>query len=468
MINISKEKEYMPTEKPENRVNNFDEVESGYDSNSALKEAQRCLNCKAKPCVKGCPVSVDIPEFIGKICRNDVRAAFEIISKSNPFPAVCGRVCPQEKQCEAFCVKGKIGEPVGIGRLERYVGDCASAHNFKIQSDLKKDDGFSYSDFKVAVIGSGPSGLSCAHELNKIGFKVTIFETLHEFGGVLSYGIPKFRLPKSVTNYEINKLKEYGIEMINNIVVGKSITIDDLFSMSYSAVYIASGAGFPKFMNIKGENLQGIYSANEFLTRINLMNAHKDEYDTPLTELGEVIVIGGGNVAIDAARCARRLTKNDVTVIYRRSETEMPARLDEIAHAKEENIKFMFLSNPTEFLGSEGKLREIKYQKMKFTEPDESGRRGVQPDSDKYYIMKADTAIVAIGNNSNPIISESTPNLECDKFGRILIKSGQTRTSIPFVYAGGDIVTGAATVISAMSAGKKAAHEICEDLKNKN
>ena len=344
MINKSKEKEYMPTENFEDRITSFKEVELGYDKDSALKEAERCLGCKNKPCVSGCPLNIDIPEFIAQIRNNEVESAYSTIQKFNLFPGICGRVCPQEKQCESVCVRGKTGDPVAIGRLERYIADC----NLGQESKMDSSNETRVKNYKIAVVGGGPSGVACALELAKIGFKVTIFEALHEIGGVLAYGIPKFRLPEEVFHREMDKLKEYNIEVINNCVVGKTITIDRLFEIGYAAVYIATGAGNPKFMEINGEGLSGVYSANEFLTRINLMNADKANYDTPLTELGNVVVIGGGNVAIDAARCARRLTQGTVTIMYRRGENEMPARFDEIKHAKEERIDFKFLSNPIE------------------------------------------------------------------------------------------------------------------------
>ncbi len=462
MINKSKEKEPMPVQSPEKRIKNFDEVELGYTDEIALKEAQRCLNCKNKPCVAGCPVGVKISEFISQICKGDYKSAYEIISQNNSFPAVCGRVCPQEKQCEAVCMRGKMGEPVAIGRLERFVADKSfSCNKFK-----NKYNNTPVQKHKIAVVGSGPAGLTCASELSKKGFDVTIFEALHCIGGVLSYGIPQFRLPRKILDKEIQSLKENGVKIITDAVIGKSLSIDKIFEKGYSAVYISTGAGLPKFMGIKGESLSGIYSANEFLTRINLMKAHDDKYDTPLTNIKNVIVVGGGNVAMDAARCAIRVGAESVTVMYRRSEAEMPARLDEINHAKEEGIKFSFLSNPVEFYGEDGRVLGAKYLKMKFSEEDDTGRRSVVPVSDEKFDMKADTVIVAIGNGANSLITDSTEGLECDSRGRIVIKKGETRTSKKGVYAGGDIVTGAATVILAMGAGKKAAEEIAEDLQN--
>lgn len=461
MINKSKEKEIMSTQKPSERIKNFDEVEYGYSEESAVKEASRCLSCKSKPCVSACPIGIDIPGFINKIKIGDLKSACDIVNKSNPFPEICGRVCPQEKQCEQACIRRKTGEPVAIGSLERYISDYAeNSKKFDIEISSPK-----LKNYKVAVVGSGPSGLTCAFELAKKGFGVTVFEALHEFGGVLAYGIPKFRLPKSILNRAINKLKKCNVEMINNCSVGNTITVDELLNDGYSAVYIASGAGLPKFMNIKGEGLSGVYCANEFLTRINLMNAHNPKYDTPLTELGNVVVIGGGNVAIDAARCARRLSSGEVTVMYRRGENEMPARLSEIKHAREENIKFEFLKNPVEFVGNDmGVVKEVKYRDTQYGEIDSSGRKSVIPVSEEIHKISADTIIIAIGNGINSVITRSTPSLDYDKSGKIVIKSGFTRTSKRFVYAGGDAVIGAATVILAIDSGKKAALEISEDL----
>ncbi len=461
MINKSKEKEIMSTQKPSEKIKNFDEVEHGYSEESAVKEASRCLSCKSKPCVSACPIGIDIPGFINKIKIGDLKGACDIVEKSNPFPGVCGRVCPQEKQCEWACVRRKTGEPVAIGSLERYISDYAK-NSEKFDAEISSPK---LKNYKVAVVGSGPSGLTCAFELAKKGFGVTIFEALHEFGGVLAYGIPKFRLPKSILNRAINKLKKCNVKMINNCSVGNTITVDELLDSGYSAVYIASGAGLPKFMNIKGEGLAGVYCANEFLTRINLMHAHNPEYDTPLTELGNVVVIGGGNVAIDAARCARRISSGEVTVMYRRGENEMPARLSEIKHAKEENIKFEFLKNPVEFVGNDmGAVKEVKYQDMKYGEIDSSGRKSAIPISENIHKISADTIIIAIGSGINSVITRSTPGLDCDKSGKIVIKNGFTRTSKQFVYAGGDAVIGAATVILAIDSGKKAALEIYEDL----
>lgn len=455
MINNSKTKEPMPMQNALERSKNFGEVELGLSDESALNEARRCLNCKARPCVKGCPVGVRIPDFIKSICDNDCAGAYNIITKDNAFPAMCGRVCPQEKQCEAMCVRGKTGEPVSIGRLERYVADKF------IKSGLKhKDSENKKTGYKVAVVGSGPSGLACASELARFGHEVTIFEALHKVGGVLTYGIPEFRLPRSILNYEIESLKSKGVNIVTDTIIGKSFSISDLFKEGYKAVYIASGAGLPKFMNIPGEGMPGVYSANEFLTRINLMKAYKEDYDTPIIKPKNVVVVGGGNVAMDAARCAKRLGADRVTVIYRRTEEEMPARKDEISHAKEEEIEFLFLSNPIKYFGNNAKVEGVEYIKMKLGDVDSSGRKSVTPIHDKTYKLEADTVIVAIGNASNPIIKNSCPEIEFDERGRIRVNPETLETSYKLVYAGGDIVTGAATVILAMGAGKKAAYSI--------
>ncbi|MBQ6143066.1 MAG: NADPH-dependent glutamate synthase [Clostridia bacterium] len=462
MINNSKVKEPVNVQDPKERIKNFKEVELGFSDKNAKKEAQRCLNCKAKPCVSACPVGVDIPSFISKIANDDVKSAYEIITKNNSFPAICGRVCPQEKQCELKCIRGRTGEPVSIGRLERYAAD-KNLNNLPSNINISDDK-----KHKIAVVGSGPSGLACASELLKMGFKVTIFEALHTVGGVLSYGIPEFRLPREILEFEVQKLKDSGAKIITNVIVGKSLKIDDLFKNGYKAVYIASGAGLPRFMNIPGEGLSGVYSANEFLTRINLMKSYKDEYDTPIVKPKKVLVIGGGNVAMDAARCAKRLGNSDVTVVYRRTENEMPARKDEILHAKEEGINFMFLSNPVEFFGAEGKVNGAKCVKMKIADEEESGRKSVVPIPEETFEIMGDTVIVAIGNDSNETIKEASDGINFDGRGRIITNPETCRTSQPFVYAGGDIVTGAATVILAMGAGKTAAKQIAKDVLNHN
>ena len=459
MINNNKTKEPVNMQDPKERIKNFDEVELGFSDENAKKEALRCLNCKVKPCVSACPVGIDIPDFINKIANGDAKSAYDIITKNNSFPAICGRVCPQEKQCESKCIRGKTGEPVSIGRLERYAAD---KNLNSLRSNINISEG---NEHKIAVVGSGPSGLACASELLKMGFKVTIFEALHTVGGVLSYGIPEFRLPRKILECEVQKLIASGVEIITNVIIGKSLKIDDLFKMGYKAVYIASGAGLPRFMNIPGEGLSGVYSANEFLTRINLMKSYKDEYDTPIVKPKKVLVIGGGNVAMDAARCAKRLGNVDVTIVYRRTENEMPARKDEVLHAKEEGIKFLFLSNPVEFFGIDGKVSGAKCVKMKIID-DGSSRNPVVPVPGETFEIMGDTVIVAIGNDSNGTIKEAGNSIKFDSRGRIITDGETCRTSQPFVYAGGDIVTGAATVILAMGAGKAAAKQIAKDVKN--
>lgn len=460
MINRSKVKEFMPTLDKQERISTFREVELGLSDENAKKEADRCLKCKNPMCVKGCPVGVQIPEFIDCVSNGENDKAYEIISKSNFLPSICGRVCPQEKQCEAKCIRAKTGEPVAIGRLERYVADKAINKNHKIEKNQES------TNKKIAIVGSGPSGLTCAGELCKRGYKVDIFEALHSTGGVLSYGIPAFRLPRNVLDTEINKLKNMGVNIINNVVVGKSLSIDDIFDMGYSAVYISTGAGLPKFMNIPGEGLSGVYSANEFLTRINLMNAHNSEYDTPIKIPKKLVVVGGGNVAMDVARCAVRIGIEKVIVMYRRTESEMPARKDEITHAKEENIEFMFLNAPIEFVGEKGKLISMKYVGMKSVGIDDSGREAFKPSYDEVFEMPVDMVVISIGNGANRILSESEKNIEFREDGRILADEFTTRTSRKYVYAGGDAVIGAATVILAMGAGKRAAEEIHKDLSN--
>ena len=460
MINKSKTKEKMPIVSAEIRIKNFEEVELGYSEESAVNEASRCLGCKNKPCVSGCPVNVKIPDFIKNIREKNFSKSYEIICEDNSFPAICGRVCPQEKQCEKKCVRGKSGEPVAIGRLERFVAD------YNISKKYENLNINSINSHKIAVIGCGPSGLACASELLKFGYDVTIFEALHEPGGVLSYGIPEFRLPRNILKKEIDKLIKNGLKIKKNIIIGKSLSIQDLFENGFKAVYISTGAGLPRFMNIPGEGLSGVYCANEFLTRINLMKSYKEEYDTPIVTPQKVLVIGGGNVAMDAARCARRMGNPEVTVMYRRTENEMPARKDEIMHAKEEGIKFLFLSNPVEFVGEKGRVTGAKYNKMKLSEEDNTGRKSVIPISDEKFDVLADTIIVAIGNDSNKMIKEASDDIKFDNRGRIITEPNTLRTTQRFVYAGGDIVTGAATVILAMGAGKKAAKQIMHDINN--
>lgn len=454
-INLSKTQTPMPMLPPEERIKNFDEVAIGYDAISAKNESLRCLNCVNKPCVAMCPVNIDIPEFINQIYRNDLDKAYSVLYKSNALPSVCGRVCPQEKQCQMACVRGKNGEPVAIGRLERYAADN---HN-KMKLEIKKSNGC-----KIAVVGSGPSGLACARELAFLGYSVTIFEALHSPGGVMLYGIPEFRLPKKILEKEIDELINLGVNIQTNTVIGKTISIDNLISnFNYKAVYISTGAGVPKFLGISGESLPGVYSANEFLTRINLMRAYLKEYDTPILKPKNTIVIGGGNVAIDAARCARRLG-SEVTVVYRRTELEMPARKEEITHAKEEGVKFIFLSNPIKILAHDGKVNNIKCIKMKYIEDENSKEKKLCEIKGKTFDLATDCVIVAIGTSPNSTIKGNCNEIEFDESGKIKTDSETLRTSKSRVYAGGDIVTGSATVILALKHGKKAAMSIHKDM----
>lgn len=460
-MSIQPNKHAMPAQPAGVRAANFSEVALGYTQEIAVAEASRCLNCKNKPCVEGCPVNIDIPTFIGKVKKGDFEGAYQTISLSSSLPAVCGRVCPQETQCESRCTLGIKFEPVGIGRLERFVAD---RHNSLPQADVAKPVS---SGHKVAVIGSGPSGLTCAGDLAKKGYKVTVFEALHTAGGVLVYGIPEFRLPKSIVAKEVEGLKALGVEIRTNVVIGKTLTIDELFEEGYEAVFIGSGAGLPKFMNIKGEALKGVLSANEFLTRVNLMKAYKAGSATPVQNAKKTVVVGGGNVAMDAARCAKRLG-SDVTVVYRRTEKELPARLEEVEHAKEEGIKFMFLTNPIEIYGDEnGNAKSIRCQKMKLSAPDESGRARPVPVEGSETDVEADCVIMALGTSPNPLIRNTTAGLEVQKWGGIIVEEHTGKTSREGVYAGGDAVTGAATVILAMGAGKTAAKAIDKYLSEK-
>ncbi len=462
MANMSLQKNKMPMQPPLVRNRNFDEVELGYTEEQAVEEAARCLGCKDKPCTHGCPVSIDIPGFIKLIKQKDFEKAFLLIHESSSLPAVCGRVCPQETQCESRCVRGKKGEPVAIGRLERFVADWHNAHI--LQSDhLPLPNGH-----KIAVIGSGPSGLTCAGDLAKKGYEVTIFEALHQAGGVLVYGIPEFRLPKKVVQLEIDYLKALGVKIETNMVIGRILSIDDLFSLGYEAVFIGSGAGLPRFMGIPGENLKGVYSANEFLTRINLMKAYQENSATPVFRGNKVVVIGGGNVAMDAARCAKRLGAEHVTIVYRRSETELPARKDEVLHAREEQVEFKLLNNPVAILGDDcGSVRGIKCVKMDLGAPDASGRRRPVEVPGSEFTLDCDCVIVAIGTSPNPLIKSTTKGLETEKWGGIIADETTGQTSRYGVFAGGDAVTGAATVILAMGAGKTAATAIDEFIQNK-
>ena len=464
---ISQKKHEMPTQSPEIRAKNFKEVALGYSEETAVAEAQRCLNCKNRPCVSGCPVNVHIPDFISKIKEGDFEGAYREISLSSTLPAVCGRVCPQETQCESKCTLGIKFEPVGIGRLERFVADW---HN---ENQTAAPDAPQSNGHRVAIVGSGPSGLTCAGDLAKKGYKVTIFEALHTAGGVLVYGIPEFRLPKSIVAKEVDTLKALGVDIETNVVIGKTLTVDELFNMGYEAVFIGSGAGLPNFMGIPGESLKGVYSANEFLTRSNLMKAYKDDPVTPIMKGGKVAIIGGGNVAMDAARTALRLGADKVYVVYRRSMEELPARKEEVEHAMEEGIDFRLLNNPVEILGynnpdnprdeKNGFVTGMKCIKMELGEPDARGRRRPIPIEGSEFILNVDTVVVSIGTSPNPLIKSTTKGLEVNERGGIIINEDGLTTR-DCVYAGGDAVTGAATVISAMGAGKHAAKSIDEYL----
>ncbi len=452
MPNMELRKTKMPVQEANVRNKNFDEVALGYTYEQAINEAKRCLNCKNKPCRSACPVAIDIPAFIEKVANEDMEGAYEIISHSSSLPAVCGRVCPQENQCEGKCVRGIKGEAVGIGRLERFVADY-HRENADKKLTLPVKNGH-----KVAIIGSGPSGLSAAGDLAKKGYFVTVFEALHLAGGVLVYGIPEFRLPKAIVENEINNLKRIGVDIQTNVVIGKTITIDELFDDGYEAVYIGTGAGLPRFMGIPGESFKGVYSANEFLTRINLMKAYKDDSKTPIKRGKNVAIVGGGNVAMDAARCAKRLGAENVYIVYRRGEKELPARLEEIEHAKEEGIVFKTLTNPVEIIGDEnGDVIGMKCVEMELGEADESGRRSPVKKENSEFTFDIDTVIMAIGTSPNPLIGSTTKGLDINKRGCIVTTDEFGETSRKGVFAGGDAVTGAATVILAMEAGKKAA-----------
>ena len=437
---------------PDVRNKTFDEVALGYSEAEALAEADRCLNCRHMPCVSGCPVNINIPKFIMKIKEKDYDDAYDIITQSNTMPAICGRVCPQESQCEAVCVRGIKQESVAIGRLERFVADN---HKQEIVVDQLIKNAH-----KVAIIGSGPSGLSCAGELAKAGFDVTIFEALHKAGGVLVYGIPEFRLPKKIVNEEIDNLKKLGVKIITNMVIGRIKTLDELKEEGFEAIYIATGAGLPKFMNIPGENLNGVYTANEFLTRVNLMMSYQENTETPIYIGEKVVVVGGGNVAMDAARCALRMGAKEVSIVYRRSLVELPARAEEVHHAQEEGITFRLLSNPTAIIGDENhRVKAINCVEMTLSKPDESHRQRPIVKENSNFTIEADMVIMAIGTSPNPLIKMTTPQLDISKWGGIIIDD-QGLASIDDVYAGGDAVTGAATVIKAMEAGKIAARSI--------
>ena len=457
--NMSMTKVAMPEQEPNVRNKNFSEVALGYTKEMAMEEARRCLNCKHKPCMTGCPVNVPIPGFIEKVAEGDFDAAYEIITSENALPAICGRVCPQENQCEGKCVRGIKGEPVEIGRLERFVADYHMANAKPVETKIEKNGK------RVAVVGSGPSGITCAGELIKKGYDVTVFEALHKAGGVLSYGIPEFRLPKDLVAKEIETVEKLGVDIETNVIVGRSVTIDELMEQGYGAVFVGSGAGLPRFLNIPGENLLGVYSANEFLTRVNLMKAYKfPDTPTPIKVGKKVAVVGAGNVAMDAARTAKRLGAEEVYIVYRRSEEELPARKEEVHHAKEEGIIFKLLNNPCAIHGEDGWVTGIEVVKQELGEPDASGRRSPVPVEGSNYVIDVDTVVIAIGQSPNPLIRQTTPGLDTQKWGGIIVEEDTMKTSKDGVYAGGDTVTGAATVILAMGAGKKAAKAIDEYL----
>ena len=460
--NMDMKKCPMPVQDPDVRNKNFDEVALGYTYEMAVNEARRCLNCPKKPCQSACPVQIDIPAFIERVANEDMDGAFEILSKSTSLPAVCGRVCPQENQCEGKCVRGIKGEAVGIGRLERFVADYHREHCTDTP-EMPEQNGH-----KVAVIGAGPSGLTVAGDRAKMGYKVTIYEALHLAGGVLVYGIPEFRLPKAIVQKEIDNLKAIGVDVETNMVIGKVLTIDELFEMGNEAVYVGSGAGLPRFMNIPGESLKGVYSANEFLTRINLMKAYKEGSKTPIQHAKKVAVVGGGNVAMDAARSAKRLGAEEVYIVYRRGMEELPARKEEVEHAEEEGIIFKTLHNPVEILGNEdGLVSGMKCVEMELGEPDESGRRRPIVKEGSEFVLDVDSVIMSIGTSPNPLIRSTTPGLDANNRGCLITKDEKGETTREGVYAGGDAVTGAATVILAMGAGKEAAKAIDEYIKSK-
>lgn len=459
MPNMSLTKVPMPEQDPNVRNKNFLEVAMGYTEEMAMEEASRCLNCKNKPCVSGCPVNVRIPEFVAKVAEGKFEEAYEIITSTNSLPAISGRVCPQENQCEGKCVRGIKGESVSIGRLERFCADYHMKHSdakaVKPQSNGKK----------VAVVGAGPSGLTCAGDLAKKGYEVTVFEAFHTAGGVLVYGIPEFRLPKAIVKKEVENLQDLGVEVNTNMVIGRVLSVDELFEMGYKAIFIGSGAGLPSFMGIEGEDLIGVYSANEYLTRTNLMKAYLDDYDTPIIKSKSVAVVGGGNVAMDAARCAKRLGAENVYIVYRRGMEEMPARKEEVHHAMEEGIIFKNLNNPVKILGDEnGRVRAMECIEMELGEPDASGRRKPIAKEGSNFELPVDTVIMSIGTSPNPLIRSTTPGLDTNKRGCLVVNEDTMQTTREGVYAGGDAVTGAATVILAMGAGKQAAQSIDEYL----
>ena len=465
MANMSMTKNPIPEQEPLVRNKNFDEVALGYTEEIAIDEAKRCLNCRQHPCVSGCPVNVRIPEFIAKVAEGEFEEAYKIITSTNSLPAVCGRVCPQEHQCEGKCVRGIKGESVGIGRLERFVADWHAAHadpNAKVEKPVSNGH-------RVAVVGSGPAGLTCAGDLARMGYEVTVYELFHKAGGVLVYGIPEFRLPKAIVAREVAALEEMGVKIVTDAVIGRAISIDELLTEEgFEAVFLGSGAGLPRFLGIPGENLLGVYSANEFLTRINLMKAYREDYDTPIKHHKCVAVVGAGNVAMDAARCAKRLGAEHVYVVYRRGMEEVPARKEEVHHAQEEEVEFKLLTNPVRVIGDEkGYVTGIECIKMELGEPDEKGRRRPMPVEGSNFVLEVDAMIDALGTSPNPLLRMTTPGLEADKHG-CLIADEKGKTTHEGVFAGGDAVTGAATVILAMGAGKTAATAIDEYIKNNN
>ncbi|HPF88392.1 MAG TPA: NADPH-dependent glutamate synthase [Candidatus Limiplasma sp.] len=460
--NMSLTQTPMPTQDPNVRNKNFNEVALGYTKEMAINEAKRCLGCKHKPCVSQCPVQIDIPAFIQKVAQDDMEGAYAILSADTSLPAVCGRVCPQETQCEQMCVRKKKGDSVGIGRLERFVADWHREHSSELPQKPKSNG------HKVAVVGAGPSGLTCAGDLAKLGYDTTIFEALHMAGGVLVYGIPEFRLPKAIVQTEIDNLKALGVKIETNVVIGKTLTIDELFAQGFEAVFIGSGAGLPNFMHIPGESLKGVYSANEYLTRINLMKAFDPASHTPIQKSKAVAVVGGGNVAMDAARCAKRMGAETVYIVYRRGRAELPARLEEVEHAEEEGIIFKLLNNPIEVLGNDdGWVTGLKCIEMELGEPDASGRRRPIAKPGSEFVLPVDTMIMAIGTSPNPLLHRTTKGLDTNKWGCLITRNDDGLTSRDHVYAGGDAVTGAATVILAMGAGKKAAAAIDKDIMGK-
>ena len=459
MPNMTLTKVPMPTQEPNVRNKNFDEVALGYTAEMAMEEATRCINCKNKPCMSGCPVCVRIPEFIAQVAAGNFDEAYNIITSTNGLPAVCGRVCPQENQCEGKCIRGIKGEPVAIGRLERFVADYHMAHS---NDDAVKPES---NGIKVAVIGAGPAGLTCAGDLAKLGYEVTIFEAFHKAGGVLVYGIPEFRLPKDIVQKEVDNLTKLGVKVETNMVIGRVLSVDEIMEMGFKAVFIGSGAGLPSFMGIEGEALVGVYSANEYLTRANLMKAYLDDYDTPVIKSKNVAVVGGGNVAMDAARTALRLGAENVYIVYRRGMEEMPARKEEVHHAMEEGIIFKNLNNPVKILGDEnGRVRAMECIEMELGEPDASGRRKPIAKEGSNFELPVDTVIMSIGTSPNPLIRSTTPGLDTNKRGCLVVNEDTMQTTREGVYAGGDAVTGAATVILAMGAGKQAAQSIDEYL----